>query len=331
MSPWIIRREIAAGVRFEVRYRLGGRGPQLYGGRFARRQDAVARVRWIDGEIAAMRVPNIHALRDAPTERTLGQWGDAWIASRIDVSAATQTNYSKHMARWGAIAAMDVQTISPADVQRWISTLGDLRASSVKRYVTTLRQVLDFAAVDPNPARDERVRLPKVERVEIEPPTAAEVEAIVAHVRPRWRLPVRVLEATGMRVGEMCALTWSDVDFRGLRLRVRTGKTTAARRWVQVPEPLMAEIDALVPPDDRVADRRVFGGMTGQDLRQAMGRACAAAGIARFSPHDLRHRRVSIWHREGVPFREIAARVGHSRTSMTADTYSHVLMSEEAE
>lgn len=40
-------------------------------------------------------------------------------------------------------------------------------------------------------------------------------------------------------------------------------------------------------------------------------------------------RRASIWHREGVPFREIAARVGHTRTSPTADTYTHVLLGEE--
>jgi integrase len=60
-----------------------------------------------------------------------------------------------------------------------------------------------------------------------------------------------------------------------------------------------------------------------------MGRACQAAGIPRYSPHDLRHRRASIWHREGVPMREIAARVGHARTSLTMDTYSHVLLSED--
>ena len=40
MSPWIVRRATLSGPRFEVRFRLGGRGPQLYGGRFSRRKDA---------------------------------------------------------------------------------------------------------------------------------------------------------------------------------------------------------------------------------------------------------------------------------------------------
>lgn len=329
MSPaWILKRPVSNGVRYEVRFRLGGRGPQLYGGRFKTRKEALARARWIEGELAAMRVPSIHALRDQPPGRSLAEWGRMWADSRIDVGEATRDNYRKHMARWGKIASLDPAAMTHADVSRWVATLTDLKASSVKRYITTLRQVLDFAGVDPNPARDERVKLPRVAHVEVEPPSGAEVEAIIAHIRLRWRLPIRVLEATGMRVGELCALTWGDVDWSGERFRVRQGKTASARRWVQVPGALLADLADSTPPDDRAADRFVFP-MTGQDLRQAMRRACRSAGVPAYSPHDLRHRRVSVWHREGVPFREIAARVGHSRTSLTADQYTHVLMSEE--
>lgn len=327
MSPaWIIARATGGGVRYEVRYRLGGRGPQFYGGRFHLRREAVARQRWIVGEIAAMRVPNVHALRERAPSRALAAWGGEWVASRVDVTVATRANYANHMGRWGHLAHRDPHGLTPGDIRAWVATLTDLKASSVKRYVTTLRQVLDFAGVDPNPARDPGVKLPRVERTEVEPPTAGEVELIVANVTARWRLPIRILEATGARIGELCAVDWTDVDVSGERFRVRTGKTTAARRWVQVPAVLLDELLAATPPDDRRG--LVFGGMTGQDLRQAMGRACVTAGIARFSPHDLRHRRVSIWHRDGVPFREIASRVGHTRTSLTMDTYSHVLLTE---
>ncbi len=41
--------------------------------------------------------------------------------------------------------------------------LGRLKPSSLSRYVATLRMVLDFAGVDPNPARDKRVKLPRIE------------------------------------------------------------------------------------------------------------------------------------------------------------------------
>ena len=57
-----------------------------------------------------------------------------------------------------------------------------------------------------------------------------------------------------------------------------------------------------------------------------MYRACEAAGIAHFHPHDLRHRYASVKIGEGVPVTQVAAQLGHSRNSLTLDTYSHVIV-----
>ena len=113
----------------------------------------------------------------------------------------------------------------------------DLKPSSLSRYVATLRNVLDFVGVEPNPARDKRVKLPKIETSVVEPPTAAQVVTRSSlDSPPRWRLPLRVLEQTGMRVGELRDLEWRDVDLAESRFRIRQGKTATARRWVNVPE-----------------------------------------------------------------------------------------------
>ena len=48
------------------------------------------------------------------------------------------------------------------------------------------------------------------------------------------------------------------------------------------------------------------------------GRDCASA------PHDLRHRYASVQTSRGVPVTQVAAQLGHSRKSLTLDTYSHV-------
>jgi integrase len=57
-----------------------------------------------------------------------------------------------------------------------------------------------------------------------------------------------------------------------------------------------------------------------------MRRACTAAGLAHYHPHDLRHRYASVKIAEGVPVTTLAAQLGHSKKSMTLDTYSHVLV-----
>ena len=74
--------------------------------------------------------------------------------------------------------------------------------------VGTLRSVLEFADVEPNPVADRHVRLPRKEVKVVEPPSADEVAAIIANAPKRWRLALRVLEQTGLRVGELQTLTW---------------------------------------------------------------------------------------------------------------------------
>jgi integrase len=69
----------------------------------------------------------------------------------------------------------------------------------------------------------------------------------------------------------------------------------------------MEEIEATCSPDDRAALRRVFPGAGRQTIGNAMRNACKAAGIANYSPHDLRHRFISLKIREGVPVTQVAA------------------------
>jgi integrase len=73
----------------------------------------------------------------------------------------------------------------------------------------------------------------------------------------------------------------------------------------------------------------VFQGVTEATAYQTMTRACATAGVPHYHPHDLRHRRITVWHQSGVPARELAERAGHSRPSMSLDVYSHVMPADE--
>ena len=66
-------------------------------------------------------------------------------------------------------------------------------------------------------------------------------------------------------------------------------------------------------------------------MRDAIGRASRAAGIPFYSPHDLRHRRGSLWHAGGMTARELAERMGHKKASMSLDVYTHVMPPDEAD
>ena len=73
----------------------------------------------------------------------------------------------------------------------------------------------------------------------------------------------------------------------------------------------------------------MFGGFGQDRFRTALQRACTAAGIASFSPHDLRHRRVSLLHAQGLTWARIGEVVGHADLMTTARTYTHVLADEQ--
>lgn len=318
--------------RYDVRYRRGGRGYKLeHGGTFKTLAEARLRRDLIAGELAAGRDPRVllNDLRNPAPALTVGQLAQAWLTSRVDVKAATRSAYSDHVKRITRdLGDRDAAQLTPADVRAWISGLG-LAPATVSNYVGTLRAILDTADLPANPVRDKSVRLPRRERRTVEPPSATAVAQILSYVPARWRLPFRTLEQTGMRITELIELEWRDVDVQGSRFRVRNGKTARARRWVEVPEWLMQEIAALCPPDDRSPERRVFPSFTRGSARNAMVRACRAAGLPDYSPHDFRHRYASVQIKRGVPVTDLAAQLGHSRTSLTLDTYSHVLLGED--
>lgn len=200
---------------------------------------------------------------------------------------------------------------------------------SIRKSVTALAMVLDFAGIDPNPARDRvQVRLPLEEPEEPEPSNADAVEAVGWLLKPDYLLALLVLDWTGCRVGELEAARVGDLDEERNAWLVRAAISKTRRpRWVELPDDLHAAmIERLPAHEDRDTDGPLFPGVTADRLRMAIGRACRDAGVPRFGPHSLRHRRISLLHRQGVDWATIGARVGQRSKLVTADRYSHALI-----
>src|SRR5205823_3243766 len=115
----------------------------------------------------------------------------------------------------------------------WVADNADLSPRTLSHYLSSVRQVLDFCEVEPNPARSKRVRLPADETAEVEVPSNDEWQTIKRHVPKRVSLALRLIEAEGLRVSEAANLTFGDVDFAEGRIRVsraRTKRRTAGQR-----------------------------------------------------------------------------------------------------
>ena len=182
-SVHTIVRTTRSGKRYMVRYRRGGRGYRLeHAGSFKRQDIARERERLVGGWLAAGLDPaeELAKLGAAEHERTtLSTVGREWLDSRLDLAEQSQRVYATYLDSVddSPLGRSDPNRIEAADIRaqvaRW--SAAGLAPKSVRERVSVLRQVLDFAGVEPNPARHRTVRLPARAEIELVLPSANDI------------------------------------------------------------------------------------------------------------------------------------------------------------
>jgi integrase len=269
--------------------------------------------------------------KQAQTAPTFEQAARTWRASRVDVAASTSDQHRIQIDK--LLPIIGSSRIDTLDAAAFIDVVAQLHGQGVAR--ETIRKtlgagamVLDHAGLVPNPVRDRSIKLPREEPEEINPPSAGDVETVYWTIPPKHQLALLWLDWSGARVSSVDLTLVGDYDERRQRIRLRSA-TTKTRKplWVELPEVLDERIRASLPPrEDRNLDARLFASSGADALRTSIAKACKANGIALWSPHDLRHRRISLLHLRGVPWARIAEFVG--QRDLTVNTYTHVLADE---
>jgi integrase len=107
--------------------------------------------------------------------------------------------------------------------------------------------------------------------------------------------------------------------------RPRRGAATGGKVAVALADAIEG---SLPPRDDRDLTAPLLPGVTSTTLRTAIARACRATGTPLLSPHDLKHRRISLLHAQGMDWAQIADLGGNRSAKVLADTSTRVLMDE---
>lgn len=322
-SSRIRRRAGSTGPRYRVVYRLGGReSRERYAGSFATKAEALGRKRWIDGELAAMRVPDLELLAVEPaTLPTLGEASERWRESRIDVVEQTGNMHRSGFARIFKVKpelrGRRLDQLTVGDVTGLVAALVDAgyRRETIRKTRTVLAQALDHYEIDPNPARDERVKLPKERKAHIPPPLAEHVERVAETVPRQYVLPLLVIDECGPRVRELETATVGDLDEHRRAIRVRwTYEKNDRYRHLELPDDLFeALVESLPPREDRDLEAPLFPGLNDAALRTSITRACRSTGTPHFSPHGLRRRRGSLHYKRTGSLADVAELLGDSK------------------
>ena len=163
---------------------------------------------------------------------------------------------------------------------------------------------------------------------------------------PLWAF----LLSSGLRIGELVWLRWSNVDLArrrvhvvefastlGYKLAASTGKSREAVRSIELDDGLVRILRAqrktqaaerLAAPayvdSDYVFTRPGGGSYHPTNLSKLLGRLTEEVGLPRLTAHGLRHTTATLMLANGVPPKVAAERLGHADPTLFTNLYSHV-------
>ncbi len=142
---------------------------------------------------------------------------------------------------------------------------------------------------------------------------------------------------TGMREGELLALTPKDINFKARTISINksyqrlgkedvitTPKTPKSKRTITIPNVLCKCLQKYMSHVYELgANDRLFN-VTKHYLTKEMVRGCKKSGVKKIRVHDIRHSHASLLVELGFSPKLIADRLGHEKIQTTLDTYSHL-------
>ena len=223
--------------------------------------------------------------------------------------------------------------ITADDVRLWIERrLYEAAAATVRKELTTLRKLLDYAGGGLNPAR--QVKPPHAGRKRIPRPFyRSELPAFFLSLR-RWRkylygyLPAAAMIYlyAGLRPSEIIRLRPSDV--RAGKLLIHGATKTGEVRSVDIHRKLDVYIRACL----RRGGEWLIGGdrqMVSNSLGRYIRLVIKDAGLKEVTPYSLRHTWISALLRKSGDIRYVMDKAGHRQLSTTLG-YLHVVPSKSS-
>ena len=300
---------------------------------------------------------------------TLGQAFEAFVEERKAVQALADSSAAQYLIirrlHLGELGVLPVEAITPERLKAHFATLGGrLNARTLQNVRRRISTVINHHIDSANLRIDNPVRKVKLGKVA---PTAGQV--LAPHELDRvldacrghhLGLLIRFALATGLRRGELCGLTWADVDLkRGVAhvraqvhlegegealqyVRTTELKTDGSRRSVGIPAGLLEDLRAEKAKHQEWATKAKRDVESLSVFLNAIGRAYSPGALSeavrRFfvrlqlpcTVHDLRHIHATMLLRARHNPKAVSRRLGHSKVETTLSIYSHALPDDDA-
>ncbi|MFR4917901.1 MAG: tyrosine-type recombinase/integrase [Coprococcus phoceensis] len=246
-----------------------------------------------------------------------------------------------------------INEIKASDVRRWqaklMSSPNNYSQTYLKKINTELNSIINYAKrfydLNTNPC-GKAGTIGKAKAEEMDYWTYDEYIAFREGVKDKSLSYIcfEVLYWTGMREGELLALSPADIDLDNKTISINrtyqriegkdvftSPKTRKSKRKIPIPDFLCQELSDYIQsrymPD---ADERLFP-VTKSYLSHEMIRGCKNTDVKKIRIHDIRHSHASLLINQCCDALMLADRLGHEKVSTTLNTYSHLFPHKQQE
>lgn len=290
---------------------------------------------------------------------TMAEWLSRWLENELlgSVKVSSYQTYvnivKKHLLP--TLGKMKLTSITPGIVQDFIIALehSDFAYSTIKNVYRLLsaamRCALEEGLIQKNPCR--KIKIQRVEQREQRVLTQNEQELVKKSTLNANDLPMLLSLYTGMRLGEVCALKWSDIDWakrtitvkrtvqritqskngKKTMLMVGTPKSLRSCRVIPVPDFVLKQLKTMQASSQNGS--YIFGSSVSpaepRTIQRRFKRFMDKLGLADVHFHTLRHSFATRLLELGVDVKTVSVLLGHSSAKTTLDYYAHSLIEQQ--
>nr|DAK15675.1 MAG TPA: Integrase [Caudoviricetes sp.] len=228
------------------------------------------------------------------------------LDDNINISDITKLEFEKKLIEYR-------KTYSPSHV-KLIKTIFNIFFKFIKTYYAPTFNINLEYTLSKEDKFKEKQKIKYIETNKIQ-----EVLKSITHPVTKDFVTVQLL--TGLRGGELLALTPDDIDIKNKTLRVNktkhasgvftSPKTLSSIRTIEIDDITLEILMRYINSSDTLFDTTI--GTINYNLKDL-----------RLSTHMFRHTHVALLVEAGVPIKVISERLGHSKIDTTLDIYTHV-------